>query len=181
MKYIKLFENFDDKDYTEQLLSLINSNNETNLSMVKEMASGLGIDLFEFIKDNIDRVEPPYFYKFQKLGMKLGFRNIKKIDNITEKSKNVSSFKNGISVKNNKGDIIYSELWDGSWMNIKYNESGKKIYKEFSDGVWYKWEYDEAGNEIYCSDSYGDWIKREYDEDGNIIYYLDNYGKTFKK
>ena len=80
-------------------------------------------------------------------------------------------------IKNDKGNIIYSEYSHGFWSKWEYDAKGNPIYCETSTGYWSKWEYDAKKNSIYSEYSTGYWIKREYDTKGNQTYYEDSDGK----
>ena len=58
---------------------------------------------------------------------------------------------------------------------IKDN-NGNVIYSENSNGDWYKREFDSNGNLIYSEYSNKYWSKREYDSNGNVIYYENSDG-----
>jgi hypothetical protein len=166
-------------DYTEQLLSLINSNTEDNLLMVKEIAPGQGIDLIQFLSDNIDKIKPSYLYKFNILGIDEEY--------IEQMLKSFFKyylviFKHGrMILKNRNGQVIYSDNISGEWYKREYDSNGNQIYFERSDGYWDKSEYDSNGNVIYGVDSKGNWMKWEYDTNGNEIYYEDNGGYWVKR
>jgi hypothetical protein len=136
------------EDYTEQLLSLINSNDETNLEMVKEIIPGQGIDLVEFLSDNIDQIDPPYLNKFNTLGIKKNhiIQILKKLFLNSNITMNIDDY---ISV---------------------YDSNDNDIYVEFPGGDWFRKEYDEDDNITLSIDSYGRCWKIGYDEDGEKIY-----------
>jgi hypothetical protein len=125
-------------DYTEQLLSLINSNTEDNLLMVKEMLPGLGIDLVEFLKDNIKQIKPPYFYKFNIL--EINKEEIKEIFiNLYSEDIHIivdPGFVNRemFIVEDPDGNILYYEDTSGFWEIRIYNSEGEVIYLHNSDG-----------------------------------------------
>jgi hypothetical protein len=130
-------------DYTEQLLSLINSNDETNLEMVKEMLLGFGIDNVQFLLDNFKNLNPPYFYKFEMLGIP---------DN-----------KIGGIIKYIFGYNIQLKVYPDSYLILKQIQLDrnsfidKSIYSEkMSDHSWIKREYDKKGEMIYYETSDGD-------------------------
>jgi hypothetical protein len=165
-QYKRLINEQED-DYTEQLLLLINSNIESNLEMVKEIAPGQGIDLVQFLSYNIDKIEPPYFYKFYILGL----NNEERVYVL----KNLYSFTIKIYGENNiydtRGNQLYYENNNGDWTKREYDSDGNEIYFEKSDGYWSKYEYDLDRNVIYFENSDGNWYKKEYDSDGNEIYF----------
>ncbi len=148
------------EDYTEQLLSLINSNNETNLEMVKEMMPGLGIDINEFVKDNILKIKPLFKPKFKKLGIDMSENNLSDIfknapnvrfeigsGDLTGKvSISSTDYDNNVFTQNFEG---FSDYWE----KIKYY--GNKKYIENNSGYWEKVEYDSNHNEIYYENSLG--------------------------
>ncbi len=142
------------EDYTEQLLSLINSNDETNLEMVKEIAPGQGIDLVQFLSDNIDKIDPPYFYKFNLLRL--------------NKNKQIEVFKN----------IFGDDITMFNKLSVLFDSNNKILYFE-ENGYWYKREYDINGDEIYFENSNGYWEKFEYDSNGTLIY-VENSEKGIK-
>lgn len=166
------------EDYTEQLLSLINSNDETNIEMVKEIAPGQGIDLFDFLKDNIKQIEAPYFYKFNLLGLtnRKGILEILKY--IFGNNISVDFFINKNYDETSKEEVIYGsidkkiyhEKWGGYWSKYEYDSRGNETYYENSKGDWKKSEYDSNGNNIFYKYNDGFWLKREFDENGNTIY-----------
>ena len=57
------------------------------------------------------------------------------------------------------------------------DEQGNLLYEELYDGDWARREYDFKGNVIYYEDSNGDWTKYECDSDGNIIYWENSRGE----
>jgi hypothetical protein len=60
-----------------------------------------------------------------------------------------------IKIKDEKGNLTYSENSDGYWERREYDEDGNQTYHENSDGYWYLYEYDEDGNRTYSEHSYG--------------------------
>ena len=170
-QYKRLINEQED-DYTEQLLLLINSNIESNLEMVKEIAPGQGIDLVQFLSYNIDKIEPPYFYKFYILGL----NNEERVYVL----KNLYSFTIKIYGENNiydtRGNQLYYENNNGDWTKREYDSDGNEIYFEKSDGYWSKYEYDSNGYGIYKENSKGYWLKKEFDSNGNQIYYENSKG-----
>ena len=59
------------------------------------------------------------------------------------------------TIKDSKGNEIYYETSNGSWVKRKYDSRGNDIYSEYFDGYWCKYEYDSNGNQIYFEDSKG--------------------------
>jgi hypothetical protein len=151
-------------DYTEQLLLLINSNSEDNLLMVKEIAPGQGINLVQFLSDNIEQIEPPYLYKFNLLDLS------------EEEQLEILKYLFGDGIR-----IIGKNIFNSKIGKDFYNPNGKQIYFEGNRGFWNKREYDSNGNQIYFEDSEGEWRKSEYDSYGNIIYYETSKGKIMDK
>jgi hypothetical protein len=165
------------EDYTEQLLLLINSNDETNLEMVKEIAPGQGIDLVQFLSDNIEQIEKPYFYKFNLLGLnKNKQKEIFKNVSLTLQDNHDRNDLSG-SLSDTNGNLIYIEYTNGYWSKSEYDSNGNEIYYVNSKGYWRKWEYDENGREIYYERSDGYWSKREYNENGEIVYWENSSGE----
>lgn len=80
------------------------------------------------------------------------------------------------SIKDSKGNEIYSESSEGYWWKSDYDSMSVRIYYEDSDGYWIRFEYDSNGKQIYHKDSKGYWWKREYDSAGKEIYYEDSKG-----
>jgi hypothetical protein len=132
------------EDYTEQLLLLINSNTEDNLLMVKEMLPGLGINLVKFLSDNIEKIEKPYFYKFERLG--------------------INSDEDHYEVFKNKYGTNYDIV------NNKIFINGNQIYDEDSKGTWMVWGYNEIDDFVTFENSTGYFIKKVIDENGNWIW-----------
>ena len=58
-------------------------------------------------------------------------------------------------IKNDKGNIIYSEYSTGYWSKSEYDSNNNQIYFEDLDGYWSKSEYDSNNKEIYYEDSKG--------------------------
>jgi hypothetical protein len=170
-------------DYTEQLLLLINSNDKTNLEMVKEIAPGQGIDLTKFLSDNIEQIEKPYFYKFDLLDLseeeQLEILKYLFGDGISiDRSGYMYMYGKSNFIYDTKENIIYWEGYnDGLWNKTEYDLNGNKIYFENSDGYWSKEEYDSNGNEIYYENSGGYWKKKEFDSNGEMVYFVDSNGK----
>jgi len=88
-------------------------------------------------------------------------------------------------IKDDNGNVIYSEYSSGCWWKKEYDDKGNEIYLENSDGFWLKSEYDDKRNRIYYENSSGFWWKGEYDSKGNQIhgensdgYIIDNRPKV---
>ncbi len=164
------------EEYTEQLISLINSNDKTNLEMVKEMLPGLGIDLIEFLSDNIDQIEPPYFNKLELLGIDNEIDLKRIIDELNPRNR--INFDNGtLRFLNWQAKTIYSEdIFFGFWEKWEYSPDNKFVYHETSEGRWNESEYNEIGKRISYKDSEGFWDKAEYDSNGNLLYYENSEG-----
>ena len=58
-------------------------------------------------------------------------------------------------IRDNNGNIIYSENSNDSWIKYEYDSNGNEIYYENSDGYWSKKEFDSKGKQIYYKDSDG--------------------------
>jgi hypothetical protein len=88
-----------------------------------------------------------------------------------------------IKIKDEKGNLTYSENSDGFWWRREYDENGSETYYEHSDGYWERREYDEDGNQTYHENSDGYWYLYEYDENGNQTYYetITGYKKGTKR
>jgi YD repeat-containing protein len=82
----------------------------------------------------------------------------------------------GKYIYDDKGNEIYEEYDDGSWVKWEYDDNDNMLYYEDSDGYWRKYEYDDKGNKIYKEDSNGKWSKYVYDEDGELEYEEDSDG-----
>jgi hypothetical protein len=80
-------------------------------------------------------------------------------------------------IKNKKGDVLYREELNHTWVKKEYDDRGNQTYHENYMGYWAKREYDERGNLIYYKNSNRYWVKTEYDEMNNQIYYEDSNGK----
>ncbi len=164
------------EDYTEQLLSLINSNDKTNLEMVKEIAPGQGINIVDFLKQNIKQIEKPFFYKFDILGI-----DEKEHKNILINYDDDISYIYDMSIYDKFKDEIYNEN-DTSWTEMEYDEDGNQVYLKtnIEYGDWEKRKIDGEGNEIFYESSDGSWVKYEYDYDGNVTYTEHNDGEWEK-
>ena len=60
-----------------------------------------------------------------------------------------------IEIRNERGNLTYSENSDGNGYRYEYDECGNQTYYETSDDFWYRCEYDEQGNETYYEDGDG--------------------------
>ena len=60
-----------------------------------------------------------------------------------------------IKIRNERGNLTYSENSNGFWYRYEYDEKSNQTYCENSDGYWYRYEYDEKGNETYFETSKG--------------------------
>jgi hypothetical protein len=80
-------------------------------------------------------------------------------------------------IKDDNGNVIYSETSAKYWEKTEYDSNGNVIYYENSNKFWEKTEYDSNGNVIYFETSAKYWEKTEYDSNGNRIYYEDSNGR----
>ena len=81
-----------------------------------------------------------------------------------------------IEIRNERGNLTYSEDSDDYWERREYDEKGNRTYYEDSDGYWERREYDKEGNSTYFESSNGFWIRREYDENGKVTYFENSNG-----
>ena len=81
-----------------------------------------------------------------------------------------------IEIRNERGNLTYSEDSDDYWERREYDKDGNKTYYENSGRYWSRLEYDKNGNETYYGNSSGYWERREHDEKGNSTYFEDSDG-----
>jgi hypothetical protein len=79
-------------------------------------------------------------------------------------------------IKDNKGNVIYKEEYDGYWTKSEYDDNNNWVYEEDKGDGWQKFEYNDNGDMLYWSTSHDEWRKWEYDDKGNLIYFEDNNG-----
>jgi hypothetical protein len=60
-----------------------------------------------------------------------------------------------LMIKDNNGNVIYSEFQRGYWVKNKFDSQDNRIYLENSNGYWNKREFDSKGNQTYLEDSNG--------------------------
>ena len=87
---------------------------------------------------------------------------------------NIKSFP--FKIKDDEGNITYSEYSNGVWYRRERDDKGNKTYFEDSSGTWYRYGYDDEGNQTYFEDSNGTWYRHEYDDEGNETYSENSYG-----
>lgn len=75
-----------------------------------------------------------------------------------------------ITIKDNRGNIVYCEHYNGYWYKIEYNGYGQETLYEDSDNHIRKTEYNDQGNETLYEDSDGFYRQKVYDKLGNVIH-----------
>ena len=83
--------------------------------------------------------------------------------------------------RNERGQLTYQELSNGSWRRYEYDKNGRETYHEDSDRYWVEHKYDENGRLTYYGESGGYWEMQEYDENGRITHYENCNGYCAKR
>jgi hypothetical protein len=158
-------------EYTEQLLLLINSGDKTNIEMVKELTSGLQINLSQFISDNIDKIkiEPPYFKNMELLGVTDPKNRYEVLRYIFGNDIRIIDNMNGTNIHNLNGDRLYLETPYNSWIKSEYDSNNNLIYWVNNSGTWVKVGYDDNGKQNYYEDSTGEIVDNRNITESKVI------------